>query len=116
MHTVLETVPYVAAAKAVGLTLSERELIIDTLAANPLAGEVIPGTSGCRKLRFGKDGRGKSGGVRVVTFFSGERLPLFLITVFAKNERSDLTKAEANGLGTLTKILVDSYARRPNRS
>jgi hypothetical protein len=44
-----------------------------------------------------------------VTFFSGDSLPVFLLTVFAKNERANLTKAERNGLGALTKQPVAVY-------
>jgi hypothetical protein len=47
--------------------------------------------------------------VRVITFFSGQQLPVFLLTVFGKNERSDLSQAERNGLRVLAKILVETY-------
>ncbi|MGH6917800.1 MAG: type II toxin-antitoxin system RelE/ParE family toxin [Geminicoccaceae bacterium] len=54
-------------------------------------------------------GKGKSGGYRVITFYSGGDFPVFLLTVFAKGERADLSKAERNALAQLTKVLVDSY-------
>jgi len=53
--------------------------------------------------------QGKSGGVRVVTFFSGREIPVFLITAFAKNERSDLSRAEQNALAGMTKRLAELY-------
>mgnify|MGYP000979719561 FL=1 len=86
------------------------QLIVEFVSGEPEAGDVIVGTGGCRKLRFGKGGKGKSGGVRVITFFSGSDMPLFLITVFAKNERSDLSKAECNALATMTKRLAETYS------
>ena len=116
MHTVVETPGYLRAAKEAGLSESEMESIVELIARDPNSGDVIAGTGGCRKLRFGKGGKGKSGGVRVITFFSGHEIPVFLITVFAKNERSDLSRAEQNGLAALTKRLADSYlAVRPRR-
>jgi hypothetical protein len=109
VHTVVETPGYLRAAKDAGLSDMEMESIVEVIARNPDAGDTIIGTNGCRKLRFGKGGKGKSGGVRVITFFSGPEIPVFLITVFAKNERSDLSRAEQNGLAALTKRLTESY-------
>jgi hypothetical protein len=45
----------------------------------------------------------------VITFYSGSGFPVFLLTVFAKGERADLSKAQRNALANLTKMLVDSY-------
>jgi hypothetical protein len=72
---------------------------------------VIPGSNGARKLRFAGRGKGKSGGYRVITFYSGAGLPVFLLTVFAKGERTDLSQAERNALAQLTKALVASYRK-----
>jgi hypothetical protein len=90
----------------------ERAALILYLAENPTAGDLIPGTGGVRKLRWGLEGRGKRGGARIVHFFHNTRLPLFLLTAFAKNERTDLSQADRNDLRTLTKLLVDTYGRR----
>ena len=78
------------------------------LAAFPKDGDLIRGTGGVRKLRWGRSGRGRSGGVRVIYYFHSERIPFYLLTVFAKNERADLTHAERNELAKLVKILVDT--------
>ena len=51
----------------------------------------------------------------MITFYSGAHLPVFLLTVFAKGERSHLTKAERNALAQLTKALVDGYRRGAGR-
>ncbi len=69
------------------------------------------GTGGARKLRWGTQGRGKSGGIRVVTFFSGPPVPVFLLTVFGKGERINLTKAERNTLRKVLAELVTEYRR-----
>ncbi len=90
------------------LAESERQDIVNYVAAFPKAGDLIMGTGGVRKLRWRRGGKGKSGGVRVIYYFHSERLPLYLLTVFAKNERADLSQAERNGLAALIENLVDS--------
>ena len=86
----------------------ERMALIDFIARNLLAGVTIGG--GVRKFRFARDGGGKSGGSRVIHFYSGEDdMPIFLITVFAKNEKANLTKAETETVKSLGKLLADSY-------
>jgi hypothetical protein len=62
-----------------------------------------------RKLRFAGRGKGKSGGYRVVTFFSGIDIPVFLLNVFAKGEKVDLTPAERRELASVLKSLADAY-------
>lgn len=92
--------------------IAQAEELIGYLAANPTAGELIAGTGGIRKLRWRMEGRGKSGGARIIHFIRNEELPLFLLTAFAKNERADLSQAERNGFRRLTKLLVETYTRR----
>ena len=94
--------------------MSEEEVndLVTYLAQNPTAGDEIPGTGGCRKLRIAGCNKGKSGGLRTITFYSGEYMPVFLITVFSKGERSDLSKAECNQLGVTTKVIVKEYLSR----
>ena len=82
------------------------------IAVQPDAGDVIPGTGGVRKVRFAGKGRGKSGGYRAITFFTGPGLPVLLITVYAKGDRASLTKAERNELAALTAIPVETYSGR----
>jgi hypothetical protein len=109
MQTVVETPAYLDAADEAGLSEEEREAIKNMLARDPTAGDPIVGTGGCRKVRVAGRGKGKSGGYRVITFFTGPDLPLFLITVFGKGERSDLTQKERNALAGLTKLIVEGY-------
>lgn len=75
-------------------------------------GDVMRGTGGVRKLRWGKGGRGKSGGVRVIYYFHDERLPLYLLTLFAKNEQANLTARERNVLAALVDTLVATALER----
>jgi hypothetical protein len=112
MHTVAQTHAFVVQAKAAGMTDDEIDGLVAFIAENPDAGDVIQGTGGCRKVRFAGRGKGKSGGYRTVTFFTGETMPVFLLAVFGKGERSDLSKKERNALRDITKGIVDAYKRR----
>jgi hypothetical protein len=92
------------------LSESERNDVIDHVAANPKAGDLIQGTGGVRKLRWARSGRGKSGGVRVIYYFHSDVLPLYLLTVFGKGEKADLSHAERNELAKLVQVLK-GYAK-----
>jgi hypothetical protein len=90
----------------------ERTLLVDYLANNPTAGDLIPGTGGVRKLRWGLEGRGKRGGARVIYFHHDAGMPLFALTAFAKNERADLSQQDRNDFRQLTTLLVGAFKRR----
>jgi hypothetical protein len=73
---------------------------------------VIPGSGGIRKVRFGFGARGKSGGARIIYLFSGASLPVFVLAVFAKNEKSDLSPAERKALARMVVDMIESYRRQ----
>lgn len=106
MHTVIETASYLAAADDAGMSDAERRAAVDMIAADPRCGDVMVGTGGCRKVRLAGRGKGKSGGYRLITYFAAENCPAFLLTVFSKGERANLSKVERNALGKLTTILT----------
>lgn len=108
MQSVIETRAYLSAAEDAGMTEDERTAVVNTIAANPEAGAIMPGCGGARKLRVAKPGRGKSGGYRVITYFVGTEKPVFLLTVFGKGEKGSLTQGERNALAALTKTLAES--------
>ena len=91
------------------LSKSDSDLLIHYLAEHPKAGDLMQGTGGVRKLRQAKSGSGKSGGVRVVYYFHNDSMPLFLLTLFGKNEKANLSNAERNLLVKFTAILVKNY-------
>jgi hypothetical protein len=109
--TVAELPEYLRTAGKL-LTDADRRAIVDYVAAHPTAGDLIEGTGGVRKLRWARDGRGKSGGVRVIYYFHSDAMPLYLLTMFAKNERANLTKAERNALADLVDALVEIWLER----
>lgn len=108
LYTVAETPEYIRQAEKL-LSLDERRDVVSYLAAHPRAGELIVGTGGVRKLRWGRGGRGKSGGVRIVYYVHSDAMPLYLLTLFAKNEQANLSKAERNELADLVDILVSAW-------
>ncbi len=107
MLTIAELPEFIRAADKL-LKASEREDIIRYLADHPKAGVLMEGTSGVRKLRWGRGGQGKSGGVRVVYYFYDDAMPLYLLTLFAKGDQTNLSRAERNELASLVKLLVHS--------
>lgn len=105
LTTITELPEYIKRADSL-LTDAERKSIIDYLAEHPKSGVIIEGTGGIRKLRWGQGNKGKSGGVRVIYYYHDERIPLFLLTMFGKGERANISKSERNGLAELVSILV----------
>ena len=91
------------------ISSAERHSIINYLAAHPAAGDIMQGTGGIRKLRWAAKGKGKSGGVRIIYYFHNESIPLFLLTLFGKGEKSNLAKTERNELAKLVSLIVESY-------
>lgn len=106
--TVVETASFLADAKAC-MTDDERIEAINMIAAHPECGDLISGGGGIRKVRFATGGKGKSGGVRIIYYYHNERLPTFLLAVFAKNDQANLTRAETNMLGNAAKMLARKY-------
>jgi hypothetical protein len=90
----------------------ERLELITTLARNPEAGKVMPGTGGVRKLRFARAHEGKSGGYRVIYYFYNEDMPLFALMLYPKNAKCSLTQGERNALKQLARELIEAYHPR----
>lgn len=111
MLTIAELPEFIRAADKL-LSEAERQDVIRYLAQQPKAGDLLEGTGGVRKLRWGRGGQGKSGGVRVIYYFHDERMPLYLLTLFAKGDQANLSKAERNGLAVLVDLLVLAWKRK----
>jgi len=113
VHSVVETPTFSRKADAL-LTREERAELTGLLASDPMAGDLIPGTGGVRKLRFGAGGRGKRGGFRVIYYVLTDDLPIVAITLYGKNEQSDLTQEERRGARAIVETMKARMAR-PNR-
>lgn len=109
LQTVVETPAYLAAARRV-LSVDLRAEVVSMVAENPGAG--VPLGGGVRKVRITRPGSGKSGGARVVFLSAGEDIPLFLLTVFAKNEKTNLTARERTAMVAAAKELAANYRRK----
>ncbi len=108
---VVETEPYLRKAEQL-LSEDERAAVVEMLARDPNCGDVMRGTGGVRKVRFALAGRGKSGGARVVYFLRNEDMPVFLLTVFAKNEKGNLSEAERNAMAKVAEGIARQYGGR----
>ncbi len=108
MQTIVELPEFQKKASNL-LKEEEKTSIINYLAFHPQSGDLMQGTGGIRKLRWSAQGKGKSGGVRVIYYFHNDTIPLFLLTVFGKGEKTNLNKAERNELTKFTKLLLKHY-------
>ena len=88
MQTVSETEIFQKYADRVW-SEAERVEFIDWIAANPLAGDVVPGSGGCRKVRWSRSGMGKRGGARVI-YFNQIEGRIWLLIVYAKAKFDNL--------------------------
>lgn len=110
MLTVVETPSWLKIAEKL-FTQEERDSIVTMISADPECGEIIPGTGGFRKVRFGRSGMGKRGGARVIYILRNTEFPVFLITAYAKNDKDNLTKQERNELAKRANEIFRRYRR-----
>jgi hypothetical protein len=113
--TIVETPEFLSASRKL-LTDEQRADLVDYLARNPEQGDLIPESGGVRKLRWALEGRGKRGGARVIYFFHSQRLPVFLLTAYAKNQRDNLSALDLMGFRALTKSIADTYAAQRKKT
>jgi hypothetical protein len=109
VHAVLETSTFLRDVAQSGMSEVEHESIVRRIAADPMRGDIIPGTGGARKVRFAGRGKGKSGGYRVVTYFAAEDVPVLLLALIDKGDRADLSQAERNELRAELHGFADDY-------
>ena len=108
--TVAETQQFRRKVKQL-LSESDQDELISYLSAHPDAGILIKGTGGIRKLRWARGGRGKSGGVRVIYYFHSLGMPLYLLTLFGKNEQTNISAKEKGALSRMVKELVEHWSQ-----
>ena len=89
MYSLTETPTFVADADKLW-SEEERLEFLTWLAANPAAGDVIPESGGCRKVRWSRAGTGKRGGVRVVYFTRVSEGEIWLLLIYAKSTRDNI--------------------------
>ena len=109
MHGVLTTPTFERQATAAGLTDDEIVEICSRLGENPQSGALMAGTGGARKTRFARSGKGKSGGFRVVHYYGGDDVPVFVLALVNKSSRANLTRSERNTLAQIVPRIADAY-------
>ncbi|HXP05684.1 MAG TPA: type II toxin-antitoxin system RelE/ParE family toxin [Stellaceae bacterium] len=109
--TVAETATFIRQAADVWND-EERSTFIDFIARNPEAGDLIPDTGGVRKVRWGRQGSGKRGGVRVIYFLHDAGVPLYLLTIYAKAQHDDISPGAKRALQAFAARLKRARAER----
>ena len=94
------------------LSSGEQDAIVDLIAHDPTCGDLIPGTGGLRKVRVGRGGSGKRGGARVIYYFYNADIPVFIMALYAKNEKADLNARERKEFAAYAKDAVTQWRRR----
>ena len=89
--------------------LSELQLYLCSYAED---GVIIPASNGIRKLRWAASGRGKRGGARIIYYFANEAGRIFLLDIYAKNERENLTPDDIKDLKNAVRFWLKELERR----
>lgn len=105
--TVVETPEFIRQTRKYLLEV-ERDELIGYLAADPLAGVLLKGSGGLRKIRWAYDRRGKSGGLRVIYLYYSYRRPVYALTAYAKSDKDALSTSELQKLNELCHRLKKS--------
>ena len=108
MQTTVELPEYIRKSASL-LNESEKIGVINYLASHPKSGDLIKGTGGIRKFRWASGNRGKSGGVRIIYYYHNKTMPLFLLTLFGKKQKENLSKSERNELAKFANLLIHNY-------
>ena len=88
---------------------SEIDKLKNFLSLNPQSGDIIPGLRGIRKIRWQVKQKGKSGGARIIFFFYNTNMPVFLLDIYRKSEKNDISFKEKKMLNNMIDELIDSY-------
>ncbi len=113
-HTVAETPAFMRDCKQTGVDEATIKRIVTAIAHNPTQGALVQGSGGVRKVRFAHDGRGKSGGYRVITAYLGPHAPVYLLALLSKTERTNFTPAEVAAFKAMTTAIDKAWKERPS--
>jgi hypothetical protein len=111
MHGVVLTPTFERDAKDAGLSDDDVMEIASTIAVDPMAGDLMAGTGRARKVRHRGRGKGKSGGYRTIHYFCGSDVPVFLLAIFSKGDKDNLSKAERNALAAILLRIPEEYRK-----
>jgi len=114
MIAVVETEEFLDDVRGV-LSTEEHDDLILYVALYPETGSVIPQTGGLRKLRWTAKGKGRRGGSRVIYYFHNIEVPLFLMAIFTKNARTDLSTRQRRALTRQLRALKSDFKEKKSR-
>lgn len=97
-RTFIETTIFTKQWKELGFNEEDLRLLQNQIMENPKIGNVIPGTGRLRKMRFAFENRGKSGSTRVCYVDFAILETVYLMAVYQKNEKENLSKKECNDI------------------
>lgn len=106
--TIIETNSFIRESRKLFDEVEINNLKSD-LASYPALGDVIPGLKGIRKMRWQAQEKGTRGGARIIYFFYNEHLPLFLLDVYSKSKKQDLTSDEKKILNRFVDEILEHY-------
>ncbi len=94
------------------LSVDELDGLKQELACLRQLGSVIEGTGGLRKIRYGAKGKGKRGGARVLYYYGGDHMPIFLIAIYPKSEQENISAAKKKAIKKLINCLVEENQQK----
>ena len=109
MHSVVTLPNFIRSAQDLKISQSEIDEIIDYFSLNPQSGDLIKGAHGIRKVRIPRKDSGKSGGYRVLTLYGGVDIPVFLIDIYAKNKKENISQEEKRSFAKLAIMIKNNY-------
>jgi hypothetical protein len=109
MKTVIQTQSFIASARDAGLSEALQAFIVETIADDPMMGDLMAGTGGCRKSRWAGRGKGKRGGYRTVHYNGSDDVPVLLLLAIDKGEKDNLSQSERNELRKLMQTYEEEY-------
>ena len=86
------------------------EAMLELLARRPRVGRIIQSTSGLRKVRIARQGRGKSGGARVIYYYHDEHKPILLLLIYAKSGQENITSGQKTRLKKYVDQIIDEFS------
>ncbi len=94
------------------LSSDEKDLLQSAIAADTEAHPIVSGTGGVRKARWGRDRRGKSGGVRVIYYYWAPDTEVYMLSIYAKNEQPDMSADDRRVAKSFVEILKDAKKKK----
>ena len=111
-RTFIETTLFTKQWQALGFDEEDLRILQNQIMENPKIGDVIRGTGRLRKMRFAFENRGKSGSSRVCYVDFAVYETVYLMTVYQKKDKDNLTKAECADIKNIIGVIENELERR----